>query len=128
MNFFFTKRFSPQDITLRLFKFVMSESIIWNTVLEDSVVKCKKCIELIKATVLEANLNFSMTLSDDAAVALGFTLNDEMAWAAKFADEVAEMANDSGWYCTHVSENESTYFVDAIRAGVKQLMESYNWR
>ncbi|XP_037035903.1 uncharacterized protein LOC119074056 [Bradysia coprophila] len=117
--------YEKMDLTYRLFTFLIYEDIIWDTVLKDSIVTCSRCIESMKAKVLQENVDYSVQLSEERAASLGLTLGDETAWAGRFAEEVAEMAKDPEWECSHrnrVAANESTYFVDAIRAGVRQML------
>lgn len=113
------------EISVRSYNFYFkkrcAEDIPWATIFDGTTsVNCDKCLNSIRASVIRKNADMDV---EGRIQGNGprFSFKKE-AWWTEIVTEAKELVNDLTWGCPHSSDE--TYFVDAIRTGVKNLLQS----
>lgn len=83
--------------------------------------KCEKCLNSIRAYVLRENADANRKRSKGKESCLS-PLDNYTSWSVQIGIEAKKLANDPAWCCDH--SPDETYFVRAIRRGVKNLLKN----
>lgn len=109
------------DRQVRYFRKRTYEDFSWESVFKGSIVKCEKCLNAIRASVLRENADMNIKVPKGKAPRLQY-LDEISNWSIKIAVEAKKLANDPTWCCVHPPDE--TYFVKAIRLGVDNLLKN----
>lgn len=83
--------------------------------------KCEKCLNSIRAYVLQENASVKSKRSKGKECCHS-PLDSYTSWSVQIGIEAKKLANDPTWKCDH--SPDETYFVRAIRRGVKNLLKN----
>ncbi len=99
------------------------EDIQWDAVFEGSIVKCEKCLDFIRTSVVREHVDVKIRLPKRIAPRFAFA-EEATRWSHKIGVAAKTLANDPLWCCDHRLDADETYFVDAIQRGVSLALSN----